>query len=67
MTRKRFMIGWDNGKQYLWDFGDEKDTEVEAYSLNEADDLLNKLSEENKQLKSKLEETLQTIEKLERD
>ena len=53
--KERFKIVWDNGKQYLWDFGNENDTEVEVYSINEADDLLNILSKENEQLKKQIE------------
>lgn len=51
MAEKRFMTVWDNGKQYIWDFGDENETEIEVYSINEADDLLNLFDKENKKLK----------------
>ena len=63
MTEKRFQ--WVYIKDELLDLQDNG--VVKTFDNTRLEELLNELHEENKQLKSKLEEILQTIEKLERD
>lgn len=63
MTEKRFQ--WVYIKDELLDLQDNG--VVKTFDNTRLEELLNELHEENQQLKSKLEEILQTIEKLERD
>jgi len=82
MTEKRFTLSKDTEWWFVNDntiqtneFGYREDlTGEDAYrglrqTLTEKEtvEIMNELYEENQQLKSKLEEILQTIEKLERD
>ena len=68
MTEKRFIVVDDGFVKYIEDttlIEDKHEGHInDAYELCR---VLNRLCEENQQLKSKLEETLQIIEKLERD
>ena len=68
MTEKRFIVVDDGFVKYIEDttlIEDKHEGHInDAYELCR---VLNRLCEENQQLKSKLDETLQIIEKLERD
>ena len=64
MTEKRFTCETKTQGSISIDLMKDNGQIIEKF---EAINLLNELYEENQQLKSKLEEILQTIEKLERD
>ena len=65
MTEKRFVRKFEENNYEDVMVTDNQKNKV-LYN-DEIFDMLNELYEENQQLKSKLEEILQTIEKLERD